>query len=378
MTNQSQLQLVQPICATFNSTTSALAVSLSLFGRRKVSTLASQAQPEAPPAPDATQNPADTQLPQPPVQPEESPTKPAKKPKAKRKPKGVTATKYELKDEKLTFYVSKGLFKKHWVVLKEFPLYEITKTEVVGNLLGVTWNEVAYWFNLKKTRLDEIGKLHQEIVKLTAEHRQATDAQEKKNQRVALRKSELLAAINASLPLIDGCFDVLMGLHAKRVNWPSFDDYSKPLVSGAAVKSELLPPLEVNCAQVSEAIQMQSPKDTSKEAFAIIKAIHDYFAGLRDAAEIADVAPNFEHGCMVVLAYLTLNDLMLARVVGERDSKKEVAYFEEVLAGLAAQTLFKVAAEELKAGLDRLGVEGASEDAVFEARRLFRSQLAQL
>ncbi|MCW3999562.1 MAG: hypothetical protein NWE93_04935 [Candidatus Bathyarchaeota archaeon] len=353
MTNQPLPQNSKPQTSlTHIPSLTTIAVPAKLFGRKKT-----------PPPSAPTQETA---------APQQSPPKP------KQKPRGVAAAKFELADEKLKFLASKGLFKKRWDIIKEFPLNEVSATQVHREMFGVTWNEVEYWFKFKKSKKEELSKLHEQIQKLLGERELKKEAETRKAQRVALRKSELLATLNASLPLIDGSFDVLMGLHKKRLNWPLLQGYAAAMASGVSFEGQMLPPLKLDASQVAAAIQNQASRDTSKEAFNVIKAIHGYFADLKDEAELVDVAPNCEHVRLVVFAYLALNDLMFAKVVKEKDSQKEVAFFEETLQGLAGQTRFRVDAEELVSGLEGLGVEADREGVVLEVRGLFRGQLSQL
>ncbi len=297
---------------------------------------------------------------------------PKEKPKRKPKPTGVTVAKYEIAEDKVKFYTTKGLLKKRWVLLKEFPVYELTAVESVGNWLNLTWNGTAYPFLLKK-KAETFTKLQQQILALLEERKLLQE----KEAKAALRKSELLGAINASLPVVDSAFDLLMGLHAKRVDWTRQEAYAQPLGSALDYKAQGLPPLNIDFTKLSETIKAQAAKETSKETLNVLKAIHGYFANLKPEDDLAQVTPNFEQTKALVLAYLALNDLLLARTIGEKDSKKEAAFMEENLSALSNATNFKVAVEPVMACLDRVGVEVEGVSGVDEARALFVIQLKQ-
>ncbi len=287
-----------------------------------------------------------------------------------RKLTGTAIAKYEIAEEKVKFYAAKGFFKKRWVVVKEFPVSEVSAVESVDNWISLTWNGAAYSFILKK-KAESFAKLCEQIQSIRDEGQKKRE----KDEYAALRKSELLGAINASLPIVDSSFDILMGLHEKRVNWTLIDGFVQRLGSGVSFKGQTLAPLELDFGTVTAAVKAQSAKETSKEAFAVIKAIHGYFNGLKPEADLADVHPSFEQAKVLVLAYLTLNDLLLAKIVGEKDSKKEFGALELQLADLANQTSFKVNVEDVKAIIDGAGAEAAGEGAVADARALFKERL---
>jgi hypothetical protein len=109
----------------------------------------------------------------------------------------------------------------------------------------------------------------------------------------------------------------------------------------------------------------------------VLKAVHGYFTGLKPEDDLASFNPNFEQAKSAVLTYYTLNDLLLAKVVGEKDSKREVAYLEELLKAFEG-TSVKVDLAALLGIVDGAFIEASRGNAVFEVRALFREQLKQL
>jgi hypothetical protein len=286
------------------------------------------------------------------------------------KPTGLAVTKYEIAEEKLKFSNLRGLFKKRWVVVKEFPIYEITVVESLGNWLSLTWNDEVHSFVLKQ-KTESFAKLAEQIQGLHEEHQRTLQ----KNTHAALRRSELLSAINATLPIIDSAFDILMGLHEKRVNWTLLEEYTQALGSGLSFKAETLTPLNLDFAKVAAAVKNQTPQETAKETFSTLKTIHEYFNTLKPEDDLADTTPNFSHAKGIVSAYFTLNDLWFAKIVGETDNKKEFSAFEAQLQVLADQTGFKAGVEEFKQGIEGADAEG---DGVLDSRLLFKERLKQL
>jgi hypothetical protein len=298
----------------------------------------------------------------------------ASKTPVKPKPKkltGLKVAKYEVAEGKIKFFNMKGFFKKRWVVEKEYSIYEVTAVESIGNWLSLTWNSVAYQFMLKKG--ESFAKLQEQIQTLQIERQKATALEE----RVALRKADLLGLIDRSLPLVDSSFDILIGLHAKRVDWRQVEASSKTLGASFSYKPITLPQLELDFAAIDAAVKSQVAKDTSKETLSVLKTVHGYFAGLKTEDDLASFYPNFEQAKSAVLASYTLNDLLLAKVVGEKDSKREVVYLEELLKAFEG-TVVKVDLAAFLGVVNRAAFEASRDNAVFEVRALFREQLKQL
>lgn len=292
------------------------------------------------------------------------------KPKPK-KLTGFRVAKYEIAEGKVAFSNMKGLSKKRWVVEKEYPIYEISAVETQGNWLSITWNNQAYQFMLKKG--ESFAKLQEQIRGMQLERQKAREL----NERVAQRKADLLVLINRSLPIVDSSFDILIGLHAKRVDWRLVEAYAQTLGNSFSIKLATLTPLDLDFAAIESAVKTQLAKDTSKETLSVLRAIHGYFTGLKPEDDLAGFNPNFEHAKTALLAYYTLNDLLLGKVVGEKDSAKEVAYLEALLKAFEG-TGVKIDSTALLAAIDGAAFEDQRGEAVFGARALFREQLKQL
>jgi hypothetical protein len=293
-------------------------------------------------------------------------------PKTKPKPKQkrLAVDKYELTEGAVKFFVAKGFPKKKWVILKEMPLKEITGVENSGNDLTVTWNGADYSFVLRK-KSESFVSLRDQIQGLLKTQTKSVADTEKANGR----KSDLAAAINASIGVVDVSFDVLMGLHEKRVNWVRLEGLVDGLGYGLKVDGLTVAPLNLDFANLSAAVKGQVPKETSKEAYAILKMIYMFFDGLKPDD---DQKTDFQNAKDAILAYYTLNDLLFGKVIGDRDGEKESLALEGFLAGLVYESNGKDSFEELKAGLDRF--VGQVEDGVVvgDVRSIFRAQLKLL
>lgn len=304
---------------------------------------------------------------------QETPVTPAPATKPKSKRKGIAIDKYEIKENLLKFFVMKGLFKKRWVVIKEIPIAEISNVESFGNELSITWKDATDLLVLKK-KSETFTALREQVLALL-EERQITL---EKDNKASLRRSDLLGLINSTVGVVDLSFDLLMGLQVKRVDWSMLEGHSKSLGPSISFSGQTIPSLTIDFSNISSAINNQVVKETSKETLSVLKTIYGYFDGLKLEEDLSEPHPNFKDAKAVVTAYYTLNDLLLGKIVGDKDSKKEVAWLETVLQGLAAETNFKVSFEELTSCIDRMGVEVDGESVVEDARGIFRQQLKML
>ena len=84
-----------------------------------------------------------------------------------------------------------------------------------------------------------------------------------------------------------------------------------------------MPPLNLDFLKISSAINSQNLQKTSKEAYNILKTIFEYFNGLSVDDDFKESVPNFQSAKTIILAYYALNDLLLGKLVGDKENKKE-------------------------------------------------------
>lgn len=288
----------------------------------------------------------------------------------RKKPKSLAVAKYEVSESALKFFDAKGFPKKRWVLITEIPISEVSNVENFGNELSITWNGVVYSFVLKK-KSESFSELRDQIRGLL-EQQQKT---EESTDQASLRKSDLTGLINGSIGIVDLAFDILMGLHEKRVDWTRLEVSADKLGSSRDFTGQTVAPLNLDFEKVSAAIKKQIPKETAKETFSILKSIYTYFEILKPAD---GEKVYFQNALLSILAYYTLNDLLFGKVIGEKDSRKESLALEDVLMSLANESNVKVNFEELQVNMDRLDAETGDKNAIEEARAIFKKQLELL
>jgi hypothetical protein len=292
----------------------------------------------------------------------------------KKKPKGLEVGKFEVSDNAVKFFAAKGFGKKQWVTVREIPVLEIEHIENMDNELRITWKGVAVpesFFTQEKG--DSFSKLVEQINGILEDQRKTVET----NEKTALRRSELLEVINASIGIVDLSFDVLIGLQDKRINWQQLEAFSNGFGENLNFTGQTLPPLNLDFSKIVSAVKTQEPNEASKEAFNILKATYEYFNGLNPDEDIKENPPNFQTVKMLISAYFLLNDLLLGKFVGDKENSRETGELETALQNLA-EANFKVDVEELKRSIDNISLEGDKQTLIEDARAAFKEPLKQL
>jgi hypothetical protein len=292
--------------------------------------------------------------------------------KGKAKPKGIIVGKYEFAEGKLKFYIIKGVFKKRWVAIKEFPAVELTNVESIENGLAITWNGATYYF-LHQKKSESFSGLRDQILALLAEQKQTVEKKQKQSQL----KADLVAALNSTLGIVDLTFDILTGLHAKRVNWQILNAYSQRLMGGVSWTGQILPPLKVDPSKVLDAITKQVPKEVSKEALGVLKVIYDYFNCLPNKEYTTENSEIFENAKNAMTNYLILNDVMFARVIGQKDDPEELAALGNAFSMLIDESNIKISLDSVASSIIQTRMTGREVDAD-NFREIFREKFALL
>jgi hypothetical protein len=289
------------------------------------------------------------------------------------KHKSLAVQKYEISEDKLRFSSLSGFPKKRWATKKEFPIYEISAIENVGNELSVTWKDATDWFVIQK-KGETFSGVPEQILGMLADRQKALEDAKKAEQR----RNELSRLVVASVGVVDLSFDMLMALQTKPVNWEKLEIYVNTLSQRSVLPAESLLPLTLDFSGVAAAVKSELPENASKETFKVLKAIYNYFAALDADEDFASVHPNFSDAKTALLACYTLNDIYLGKIVGEKDLQKQSAALESALQSLSKETGFKVDFESLKAGFDSVASEEGFEGEIEDVRETFRAQLGNL
>jgi hypothetical protein len=193
--------------------------------------------------------------------------------------------------------------------------------------------------------------------------------------KVSLRTNELVDVIDASIGIVDLSFNILIGLQKKHINWQLLEEFSKGFGETFSFVGQSIPSLNLGFEKILLAIKRQIPADISKEAYNILKVIYSYFDSLSLDEDLPESVPNFLGAKTIILSYYTLNDLLLGRVVGDKENKKEPHQLEKLLQTLVEGTVFKVNVQELMDSVDEVKLEDDLENKIDDCRMIFKEQL---
>ncbi|TFH22049.1 hypothetical protein E4G67_04890 [Candidatus Bathyarchaeota archaeon] len=73
-----------------------------------------------------------------------------------------------------------------------------------------------------------------------------------------------------------------------------------------------------------------------------------------------------------------MNDLLLGKVVGDKEYKKESHQLESDLEILAKNTIFNVNIQELRVNIEKVTPENDLESVIDDIRGIFKEQLKQI
>lgn len=272
----------------------------------------------------------------------------------------------------IKFYVEKGRLRKQKQIAKEIPIADIESVERVENELSISWKGVTDRFVMEKAELAET--LHAKITEALDVQRKLLEAKEAPKQKA----NELAQALSNAIKIADSLFDILRSLHG-RVNWNRVETHLKRSKETIRSFTDQKGAANLDFAKLSSAIKEHLPEEISKEAYGILKALFEHFNGLTSQSEApAQIHPNNDDAKKVILAYYTLNDIILGIVVEDEEVRKESNELVTVLDDLSKVTGLKIDVAAVKEAVNKLGVEKDRESVIEESRAGFVQQLKEL
>jgi len=279
----------------------------------------------------------------------------------------------ELTDSSIKFYTEKGRLKKRKEIAREIPITDIENINRVGNELSITWKGATDIFVIEKTELVE--KINEKVAEIMKEQKKVSEDKEAAKQK----RNELTKILSVAIEIVDSLFDVLRSLQG-RVGWNRVEGYLKR--SEENVRNftyQTTSTINLEFTKLSLAIKEHLPEETSKEAYSILRLLFEYFSGLTSKNEsLEQIHPNYHDAKTTILAYYTLNDIILGTIVGDQEIGKESNELVTMLDDLSKGTDLKINIEAIKDIINKLGMEKGEESVIEESRAVFRQQLKEL
>jgi hypothetical protein len=279
----------------------------------------------------------------------------------------------ELTDNTIKFHMEKGYFKKRKEIAREIPTTDIESINRVGNELSITWKGVTDRFVIEKA--ESVGTIYERITEALKEQRKKLEDKEAAKQK----RNELTKILSVAIEIVDSLFDVLRSLQG-RVDWNRVEGYLKRSKENVrSLAGQQIGTINLDFTKLSLAIKERLPEETSKETYSILKSLYEYFSGLTSKNEsLEQIHPNYHDAKTTILAYYTLNDIILGTIVGDEEIGKESDELVMMLDDLSKGTDLKINADAIKDAINKLGMEKGKESVIAESRAVFRQQLKEL
>lgn len=303
---------------------------------------------------------------------QQSPQTVSAEPTVKARLRNVGNGTLELVGNTIKFCTETGRFKKQKQVVKEIPIADIESIERVENELSITWKGVTARFVIDKAEFAEA--MCTKITEALAAQRKTVEAKEEAPKQKA---NELAQMLSNAMKIADSSFDILRSLHG-RVDWNRVETHLKRSKENIRRFTDQKSAANLDFAKLSSAIKEHLPEEISKEAYSILRALFEYFSGLTSQDEVAEqIHPNHDDAKKVILAYYTLNDIILGAVVGD-EVGKESTELVTVLGDLSKVTGLQIDVDAVKVVINKLDAEKNRESAIEESRAVFVQQLKEL
>jgi hypothetical protein len=279
----------------------------------------------------------------------------------------------ELIDNTIKFHIEKGYFKKRKEIAREIPMTDIESINRVGNEFSITWKGVTDIFVIEETEL--VGTIYERITEALKEQRKMLEDKEAAKQK----RNELAKTLSVAMEIVDSLFDVLRSLHG-RVDWNRVEGYLKRSEENVrSFTGQKIGTINLDFTKLSLAIKERLPEEISKEADSILRSLYEYFSGLTSKNEFLEqIHPNYHDAKTTILAYYTLNDIILGTIVGDEEIGKESNELVMMLDDLSKGTDLKINVDAMKDIINKLGMEKGKESVIEESRAVFRQQLKEL
>jgi hypothetical protein len=279
----------------------------------------------------------------------------------------------EFTDNTIKFRMEKGRLKKRKEIAREIPIVDIENIERVGNEFSITWKGVTETFVTEKAEL--VGTIYEKVTEALKEKRKMLEDKEAAKQK----RNELTKILSVAIEIVDSLFDVLRSLQG-RVDWNRVEGYLKRSEENVrSLAGQKIGTINLEFTKLSLAIKERLPEEISKEAYSILRSLYEYFSGLTSKNQFLEqIHPNYHDAKTTILAYYTLNDIILGTIVGDEEIGKESNELVTMLDDLSKGTDLKINVEAIKDIINKLGMEKGEESVIEESRAVFRQQLKEL
>jgi hypothetical protein len=277
----------------------------------------------------------------------------------------------EFADNTVKFHLEKGRLKKQKETAIKIPITDIETVKQDGNKIIITWNGITDTFTAEKIK--PLTTISEKITTALNEQRKVQEeaAQQKEN--------EIPKMLSLATKIADSLFDILRSLQG-RVDWVKVENYLKRSEENASAFAGLkLNGLYLDFKNLSLAAKRHLPMEVSNETYNILKSLNEYFNESASKNEIPEQThPNCNDAKNTMMAYYTLNDIILGITVDDEQIGKETNELEKLMAKLSTEANLKMDIDAIKNWANKLRLEKGKESVIEESRAAFVLQLKEL
>jgi hypothetical protein len=275
------------------------------------------------------------------------------KPVTKVSPKNLDRGTLELSGDTIKFHPDKERFKKQKEIAKEIPLADVENIDRMANEISITWKGVTETFVMQKAEL--AITIYERITAALDEQRKMLEDNEAAKQK---QKEVTKKLLSIAIEIVDSLFDVLRSLQG-RVDLNRLEGYLERSEENIRGFTDLnIGTINLDLTKLSLAIKEHLLEETSKEIIILLRSLYEYFSGLTSQNEIFEQThPNYQDAKTTIIAYYTLNDIILGTIVGDKEVGKERNELVMMLDDLSKGTDLKINVDAIKDVINKLGME---------------------
>jgi len=286
---------------------------------------------------------------------------------------GLGSGTLEFIDNTIKFHIEKGRLRKRKELVREIPMADIEGMDRVGKEISITWKGITDIFVIEET--ESAGAIFKMIPKASREQKKVFEDKEVAKQK----RNEISKTVSITMNIADSLFDILRSLHGW-VDWNRVEGFLKRSEENVGIVTDQeMGILELDFKKLSLAIEERLPEEISKEAYDLLRLLHDYFSGLiSENDSLKEIHPNYSDARTAIQAYYLLNDIVLGTIVGDDEIGKEHNELLMTLENLSRGTGLKINIDAIKDVIAKLSVEKGKESVIERSRAMFRQQLKDL
>ncbi len=286
---------------------------------------------------------------------------------------GLGSGTLEFIDNAIKFHIEKGRLRKRKELVRDIPMADIERMDRVGKEISITWKGTTDIFVIEETK--SAGTIFERLPKASREQKKVFEDKEVAQQK----RNEISKTVSIAMNIADSLFDILRSLHGW-VDWDRVEGFLKCSEENAAkLTDQEMKIIELDFTKLSSAIKERLPEETSKEAYNLLRLLHDYFGRLDSENEfLKEIHPNYYDAKTAIQAHYLLNDIVLGMMLEDEEIGKEHDELLITLEDLSKGTGLKININAIKNVIAKLGADKEKERVVKETRAVFRKQLEDL